>query len=203
MKDEYSSPHAVVTKPPKSRVSSARGSPPAHHAERRRHHRKRCRRWAGNRTDISGKCTREGVVLRSPEWIAGAGRSIPGGSVCAEQRAGCPHETICPDAGIQASGDALDAANNQLLLERMQNVPDDQRAARYVCALCFADPDTLLSALGNVRTGGLHVKHAEVAVLATIPFYSSPIWGSPLAFSWAEGRAQSSRACTARARIRL
>ena len=54
------------------------------------------------------------------------------------------------DAGVQAAGDALDAANNQLLLERMQNVPDDQRAARYVCALCFAKPDgELFSSLGT------------------------------------------------------
>ena len=54
------------------------------------------------------------------------------------------------DAGIHATGDALDEANNKLLLELMQNVPDDQRAARYVCALCFADStETLLSALGT------------------------------------------------------
>ena len=54
------------------------------------------------------------------------------------------------DAGIQAAGDALDDANNQLLLERMENVPDDQRAARYVCALCFAKPDgELFSSLGT------------------------------------------------------
>jgi XTP/dITP diphosphohydrolase len=54
------------------------------------------------------------------------------------------------DAGIQAAGDALDDANNQLLLERMENAPDDQRAARYVCALCFAKPDgELFSSLGT------------------------------------------------------
>jgi XTP/dITP diphosphohydrolase len=44
------------------------------------------------------------------------------------------------DAGIDAEGDALDAANNRLLLERLAAVPDERRAARYVCALCFARP---------------------------------------------------------------
>jgi XTP/dITP diphosphohydrolase len=59
-------------------------------------------------------------------------------------------ERFALDAGIQAAGDALDDANNQLLLERMENVPNDQRAARYVCALCFAKPDgELFSSLGT------------------------------------------------------
>ena len=54
------------------------------------------------------------------------------------------------DAGIQADGDALDQANNQLLLERLQDVPDDQRGARYVCALCFVDREGgVFSALGT------------------------------------------------------
>jgi XTP/dITP diphosphohydrolase len=54
------------------------------------------------------------------------------------------------DAGIQAEGPALDAANNQLLLERLANVPDAQRGARYVCALSFATPaGDVLSSIGT------------------------------------------------------
>lgn len=34
-----------------------------------------------------------------------------------------------------------DAANNALLLERMRDVPDDRRGARFVCALALARPD--------------------------------------------------------------
>ena len=44
------------------------------------------------------------------------------------------------DAGIEAAGEALDAANNRLLLERLANVPAEGRGARYVCALCLARP---------------------------------------------------------------
>src|SRR4051812_81041 len=33
-----------------------------------------------------------------------------------------------------------DADNNATLLEQLENVPDDQRAARFVCVLGLADP---------------------------------------------------------------
>jgi XTP/dITP diphosphohydrolase len=38
-----------------------------------------------------------------------------------------------------------DAANNALLLERMRDVPDEQRGARFVCALALARPDGTLA----------------------------------------------------------
>jgi XTP/dITP diphosphohydrolase len=33
-----------------------------------------------------------------------------------------------------------DAANNALLLRQLENVPDEQRGARFVCVLALADP---------------------------------------------------------------
>jgi XTP/dITP diphosphohydrolase len=39
-----------------------------------------------------------------------------------------------------------DAANNALLLERMRDIPDDRRGARFVCALALARPDGSLAA---------------------------------------------------------
>jgi XTP/dITP diphosphohydrolase len=45
------------------------------------------------------------------------------------------------DAGrTDLQGDALDAANNELLLESMRSVPSGQRGARYVCACTLARP---------------------------------------------------------------
>ena len=38
-----------------------------------------------------------------------------------------------------------DAANNALLLERMRDVPDGRRGARFVCALALARPDGSLA----------------------------------------------------------
>lgn len=34
-----------------------------------------------------------------------------------------------------------DQANNELLLHMLKDVPQEQRAARFVCAMCIADPD--------------------------------------------------------------
>src|SRR4029077_10330252 len=43
-----------------------------------------------------------------------------------------------------AHGD--DAANNELLIARMRDVPDDRRGARFVCALAIARPDGSIAA---------------------------------------------------------
>ena len=49
-------------------------------------------------------------------------------------------------------GPALDQANNALLLQRLEDVPDDERGAYYVCCAVVAWPDgRTLSATGTVR----------------------------------------------------
>jgi XTP/dITP diphosphohydrolase len=51
-----------------------------------------------------------------------------------------------------------DAANNALLLDHLRNVPDDQRGARFVCALALADPAgrIALTTYGEVTGRLLH-----------------------------------------------
>ncbi|MBJ94656.1 MAG: non-canonical purine NTP pyrophosphatase, RdgB/HAM1 family [Rickettsiales bacterium] len=66
--------------------------------------------------------------------------------------------TIADDSGIEVDaldgapgvysarfsgvfGEAADTANNELLLERLQGVPDEQRTARFRCALAIVHPD--------------------------------------------------------------
>ena len=44
-------------------------------------------------------------------------------------------------AGIGDTRDERDAANNDKLMRAMTDVPDGQRAARFVCCMCLADPD--------------------------------------------------------------
>ena len=44
-------------------------------------------------------------------------------------------------AGKGKTREERDQENNALLLQRMQNVPPLQRMARFVCAICVADPD--------------------------------------------------------------
>ncbi len=50
------------------------------------------------------------------------------------------------------SGQPLDDANNALLLEKLDGVPEAERGARYVCAAVVAWPDgRALHAIGTVR----------------------------------------------------
>lgn len=51
-----------------------------------------------------------------------------------------------------------DPANNTLLLQKLQGVPDDRRTARFVCVLAVADPGgrILLTARGTVEGRILH-----------------------------------------------
>lgn len=58
-----------------------------------------------------------------------------------------------------AGEDGNDAANNALLLERLKDVPDDKRTARFVCTLVFVDED----GAEKVATGSVEgrIGHAE------------------------------------------
>jgi len=44
-------------------------------------------------------------------------------------------------AGIGTTREERDKANNALLLQKLQSIPENKRAARFVCAICIADPD--------------------------------------------------------------
>lgn len=44
-------------------------------------------------------------------------------------------------AGIGTTREERDAANNALLLQKLKSIPEDKRTARFVCAICIADPD--------------------------------------------------------------
>jgi XTP/dITP diphosphohydrolase len=44
-------------------------------------------------------------------------------------------------AGIEGTREECTKANNARLLGKLKDVPEDKRAARFVCAMCLADPD--------------------------------------------------------------
>lgn len=53
---------------------------------------------------------------------------------------------------VDLDGEALDRANNQLLLEKLRGVPEAARTARYVCCAAAAWPDGRgFAALGSVQ----------------------------------------------------
>jgi XTP/dITP diphosphohydrolase len=44
-------------------------------------------------------------------------------------------------AGIEGTREERDRANNRKLLAGLENVPDEKRTARFVCAMCLVDAD--------------------------------------------------------------
>jgi len=60
-------------------------------------------------------------------------------------------------AEINAAGKG-DTDNNALLLKQLQNIPDDRRAARFVCVLALADPQgrIVLTARDTVEGRVIH-----------------------------------------------
>ena len=54
-------------------------------------------------------------------------------------------------SGVNGSREERDAANNALLMKRMRDVADEDRAARFVCAMCIATPkgEILAETRGN------------------------------------------------------
>lgn len=44
-------------------------------------------------------------------------------------------------AGIGETREERDAANNALLIDRVQHLQESERTARFVCAMCVAEPD--------------------------------------------------------------
>lgn len=47
-------------------------------------------------------------------------------------------------SGVDGDRGTRDRANNEKLLAEMAEIPDGERAARFVCAMCVADPDGTL-----------------------------------------------------------
>lgn len=58
-------------------------------------------------------------------------------------------------AGVEGSRAERDAANNAKLLAALKDVPNDQRAARFVCAMCVADPDGTIVATSRGTFDGV------------------------------------------------
>lgn len=87
---------------------------------------------------------------------AQAARAAAGGIAVMADDSGLEVDALDGAPGVYSSRfageDGNDAANNALLLERLKDVPDEDRAARFVCTLVFIDEDgTELVARGSVE----------------------------------------------------
>ncbi len=68
---------------------------------------------------------------------------------------GAPGVRSARFAGVD--GESADAANNTLLLERMVEIPDDKRTARFVCAMAIVHPDGRTRYVDGIIEG--HIAH--------------------------------------------
>lgn len=81
--------------------------------------------------------------------LKAVGYAIATGRICVADDSGLSVDALDGKPGVMSarfagstgSRDERDAANNALLLELMQGVPDDNRSARFECAVCVADPN--------------------------------------------------------------
>jgi XTP/dITP diphosphohydrolase len=60
---------------------------------------------------------------------------------------GAPGVISARYSGIEGDRQTIDAANNAKLLKEMANIPDDQRTARFVCAMALALPTADLAVM--------------------------------------------------------
>ena len=73
--------------------------------------------------------------------------AIHTGRVCVADDSGIEVDALDGAPGVHSarfsgvSGQDADPANNRLLLEKLQGVPDEQRTARFRCALAIVHPD--------------------------------------------------------------
>ena len=81
--------------------------------------------------------------------LKAVGYAIATGRICVADDSGLSVDALDGKPGVMSarfagstgSRDERDAANNALLLELMHGVPDDNRSARFECAVCVADPN--------------------------------------------------------------
>tara|TARA_B100001059_G_scaffold81121_2_gene79096 strand:- start:1855 stop:2454 length:600 start_codon:yes stop_codon:yes gene_type:complete len=64
-------------------------------------------------------------------------------------------------SGVDGDRAVRDAANNQLLLSELEPVPEHLRTARFVCAMCVADPDGTIVAESRGHFEGLITTRAR------------------------------------------
>ena len=59
---------------------------------------------------------------------------------------GAPGVLSARYSGVSGSREERDHANNLKLVDQLKGVPESERAARFVCAMCLASPDGVLLA---------------------------------------------------------
>jgi XTP/dITP diphosphohydrolase len=80
-----------------------------------------------------------------------------------------------------AGGHGDDAANNRLLLERLQGVPEDRRRARFVCVLAVARQGVTLATFRGTAAGRILEEPRGAGGFGYDPLFYSPAAGATFA----------------------
>lgn len=78
-------------------------------------------------------------------------------------------------------GQALDEANNALLLEKLRGVPEEERGARYVCCAALAWPDGRVLATTGTVAGRIAVEPRGTGGFGYDPLFEVPELGARFA----------------------
>ena len=70
---------------------------------------------------------------------------------------GAPGVLSARYSGVTGPREQRDQANNRKLIQELQGVPEEDRSARFVCAMCLASPDGSLIAESRGTFGGFIV----------------------------------------------
>jgi XTP/dITP diphosphohydrolase len=74
---------------------------------------------------------------------------------------GAPGVNSARYSGVEGDRSNRDAANNAKLLQELREVPEGDRAARFVCAMCLADPDGTIVAESRGTFEGVISHHPQ------------------------------------------
>lgn len=86
---------------------------------------------------------RENALAKARHFAALSGRPVlaDDSGLCVDALAGAPGVRSKRFSGrADLEGEALDRANNELLLREMEGVPEPERGAHYVCVVALVDP---------------------------------------------------------------
>ncbi len=93
--------------------------------------------------DETGLTFAENARLKAAAYAAMSGMSVlaDDSGLSVDALGGAPGVHSARYAGVGSTRAERDAANNAKLLAAMAGVPEGQRSARFVCAMCLASPD--------------------------------------------------------------
>ncbi len=99
--------------------------------------------------EIPPEPVEDGETFEANARLKAIGYAIATGRMCladdsgleVDALGGAPGINSARYAGLGGTRDERDRANNEKLLRELQDIPEDQRTARFVCAMCLVDAE--------------------------------------------------------------